>query len=319
MSNVGRGAESTERDLSEQCVALFVGQRAPTPTSDLGVDYVGTAGDGQFFFLHNNYCVGACSTVSSTRISFTVTNTGDADVNLRFDSLITPGHLARIDGPSAARGGFDFEVTQRPFDSDDITTLYSAFGNANSEELSVGGPGGSDEPFRGQVRYELAGGRVLDWDTTPLNLELGTLAAGAATIVEYTASYFVTSFDDQCTDITACGGLQVVFGDPRNNGSVSTFARGGFGASAVGDPVTIINREYDAVSIPYAFNLSGSPLPGLPSAQGPVSYQGTYSPLAVGTVPEPATWLTLILGMALVSVALRRKGSRQSAAQPLAI
>ena len=277
---------------------IFVGQRAPTPSSDLGIDYVGTAGDGQFFFLHNNYCVGACSTASSTVITFTVTNTGDAPVDLRFDSLITPGHLARVDGPSAARGGFDFSVTQRTPNSDEVAVLYSAFGNANDEELSASD--GDFNPFNGQVAYDLPGGRVLDWDTTPLNLELGTLAAGATTQVEYTANYFITSFDD-CTDILACGGLQVVFGDPRNNGSIGSRARG-FGTSAIGDPVTIINREYDAVAIPYAFNLSGSPFPGLPPRQGPVDYVGTYTPLAV---PEPATWAMMLIGFGMIGGAAR--------------
>ncbi len=51
---------------------VFLGQRAPTPDADLGIDYVGQADakTGSFFFLHNNYCVGACSTASSTRITF---------------------------------------------------------------------------------------------------------------------------------------------------------------------------------------------------------------------------------------------------------
>lgn len=287
---------------------VFLAQRAPTPDADLGIDYVGQANadTGSFFFLHNNYCVGACSTASSTRIIFTVTNTGRDAVDVRFDSFITPGHLARVDGVGPARGGFEFTVIQRSPDSDEITTLYSAFGNANDEQLSAsGGAGAENGPFNGQTAYEFAGGRVLDWDTTPLNLELGSLAAGATTTVEYFASYSVTSFDD-CTDIFQCGGVQVVFGDPRNNGSVRTFARG-LGANAIGDPVELINREYDPFIVPFAFNLSTDPLPTLPDGQGPVNYEGTYSPLAV---PEPATWMTLILGMGLVGVALRRRRPR---------
>lgn len=279
---------------------VFLGQRSPTPDSDLGIDYVGEAGDGQFFFLHNNYCVGACSTGSSTVITFTVTNTGNAPVDLRFDSLITPGHLARVNGPAAARGGFNFTVTQR--NATGNIPLYSASGNANDEELLAGD--WNDLPFNGQVRYVLPGGSVLDWDTTPLNLELGTLAAGATTQVEYAASYFITSFDD-CADILACGGLQVVFGDPRNNGSIRTLARG-VGASAIGDPVDIINREYDAVSVPYAFNISGSPFPTLPPGQGPVDYRGTYVPLAV---PEPSTWAMMLIGFGVIGASLRRNRS----------
>jgi hypothetical protein len=247
----------------------------------------------------------SCSTSSSTVITFTVTNTGDDPVNLRFDSFITPGHLARVDGPAAARGGFDFTVSQRPPGSGEVTTLYSAFGNANDEMLSASN--GDGMPFNGQVEYDLPGGQVLDWDITPLHLELGVLAAGGTTQVQYAASYFTTSFDN-CADILSCGGVQVVFGDPRNNGSVGTLARG-FGAQALGDPVAIINREYDAVRVPYAFNLSGSPFPELPPGQGPVSYDGTYVPLDAGAVPEPATWMSLVLGMALIGATLRRRGA----------
>ncbi|MBB3694563.1 PEPxxWA-CTERM sorting domain-containing protein [Sphingomonas sp. BK580] len=285
---------------------VFTGQRAPTQ-SDLGVDLVGEAGSGSFFFLHNDYCVGGCSIASSTVITFNVTNTGPDAVDLRFDSLITPGHLAIVDG-APGRGGFEFSVIQRTRGQQDAT-LYSAFGNVSDEELSVGDDKFNSEPFRGQIFTDYGYGRVLDWSTTPLNLELGTLAAGATTQVEYNASYFVTAFGE-CSDITSCNGLQVVFGDPRNNGSVASFAR----ALAIGDPVTLINREYDAVEVPYAFNPSGSPFPKLPPAQGPVSYDGPYDPLKLGAVPEPGTWMTLILGLALVGGALRRDRRRRLAA-----
>ncbi|MBW6528684.1 PEPxxWA-CTERM sorting domain-containing protein [Sphingomonas sp. RHCKR7] len=285
---------------------VFTGQRAPTQ-SDLGVDLVGEAGSGSFYFLHNDYCVGGCALASSTVITFSVTNTGTDAVDLRFDSLITPGHLAIVDG-APGRGGFSFSVTQRTAGQQDAT-LYSAFGNVSDEEVSVGDGNFNGEPFRGQTFTDYGFGRVLDWSTTPLNLELGSLAAGATTEVEYNASYFVTAFGE-CSDINSCNGLQVVFGDPRNNGSVSSFARG----LAIGDPVTLINREYDAVEVPYAFNLSGSPFPELPPAQGPVTYDGAYDPLKLGAVPEPGTWMTLILGMALVGGALRRDRRRRALA-----
>ena len=298
---------AADQKIGRSRETVFVGQRAPFVESDLGVDYVGEADKDSFFFLHNNYCVGACSTASSTVITFTVTNTGSAPVDLRFDSLITPGHLARVDGSAAARGGFDFSVVQRSEGVAD-RSLYTAFGTVSDDGLFVSNS--LETPFDRQTLYEFTGGRVLDWSSTPLNLELGTLAAGASTQVSYSASYFVTAFEE-CQDIFACGGLQVVFGDPRNNGSVSTFARG-IGAAAVGDPVTLINRAYDAFDVPYAFNLSGSPFPGLPLAQGPIIYDGTYDPLDLSAVPEPATWTSLLLGMALIGCALRRSRRRDA-------
>ncbi|MHC9420216.1 PEP-CTERM sorting domain-containing protein [Sphingomonas citri] len=277
---------------------IFTGQRAPTQ-SDLGVDLVGEAGSGSFFFLHNDYCVGGCSIASSTVITFSVTNTGPNAVDLRFDSLITPGHLAIVDG-APARGGFEFSVIQRTRGQQD-NVLYSAYGNVNDEELRVGDDKFNSDPFLGQTFTDFGYGRVLDWSTTPLNLELGSLAAGATTEVEYNASYFVTAFGE-CGDINSCNGLQVVFGDPRRNGSVSSLARG----LASDDAVTLINREYDAVEVPYAFNLSGSPYPKLPPAQGPVTYDGGYDPLKLGAVPEPGTWMSLIVGMGLIGMMLRR-------------
>jgi hypothetical protein len=287
---------------------VFIGQRSPAPESDLGVDYVGEADSntGSFFFLHNNYCVGSCNTSSSTVITFTVTNTGSEAVALRFDSLITPGHVARVDSDAAGRGSFAFTVTQRTAGQQDIS-LYSAFGLVNGETVVASGPG--DESFNNQSWYEVDGGRGTDWDATPLNLELGALAAGATTQVIYSANY-LTSSGDNCTDVSRCGGLQVVFGDPRNNGSVTALARG-FGAFADPDPVTLINREYDAYSVPYAFNLSGSEYPDLPPGQGPINYSGTYAPLSISAVPEPATWLSMILGLLLAGGMLRRRLPRR--------
>jgi hypothetical protein len=37
-----------------------------------------------------------------------------------------------------------------------------------------------------------------------------------------------------------------------------------------------------------------------------VTYDGGYDPLKLGAVPEPGTWLSLIVGMGLVGMMLRR-------------
>ncbi|NJC33304.1 hypothetical protein GGR88_000778 [Sphingomonas jejuensis] len=277
----------------------------PGADSEAGIDLVGEADSGGFFFLHNDYCVGQCAIASSTEIRFVVTNTGTEAVNLRFDSLITPGHLARIGNDPRATGGFDFRVTQQdtdPFEENIPELLYSAFGNVNAEDIFVETTGGV--PFNNYNDQTIGDGRVVDWSWTPLNLELGLLGAGQSKIVTYSAFYFMTG-NGVCEDVANCSGLQVAFGDPRNNGTI--LSRMASFAAFADDGTPIINREYDAVSVPFAFNLSGSPLPPLPPTEGPVNYGVPFVPAALGAVPEPATWATMVCGFGLVGSTLRRR------------
>lgn len=301
------GAEMDEL-LGSPREQMFIG--SSSPVSELGIDYVGEAGAGSFFFLHNNYCVGTCVTNSSTTITFTVTNDGPDAVALRFDSFITPGHLATIGTGPGSRGGFSFEVTQRPPGDEAMREeLYSAFGNVNSEEIFVQTSNGVE--FNNFSDQLIGDSRIVDWSTTALNLDIGTLAAGATTIIEYRALYSVFS-SEPCDDLTACSGLQVVFGDPRNNGTILS-RMASFAAFADDSSVPIINREYDAVEIPYAINLADSPFPDLPPAQGPVSYSVDFIPGSTAAVPEPATWATLICGFGLIGSTLRRRARVQAA------
>jgi hypothetical protein len=271
--------------------------------SELGIDYTGSAEKGGFYFLHDNYCVGACATFSKTVITFDLTNDGPTDVDLRFDSLITPGHLARIVGDPSSVGGFVFTVEQ--ITGRDTSTLYSASGNVNDEGLSLD-TGGITFNDLHSVYYtdndETILAEVLDWGATNLNLPLATLAAGGTTRIVYTASYGVT-LGTPCADVLDCSGLQVVFGDPRNSGVVTQ--RSALRAAAVvADPV--IGGDYDPYFVPYSFVPIDTPLPGAPPATGPIQYGPLYRP-RVGAVPEPATWMLMIGGFALAGGALRRR------------
>ena len=60
----------------------------------MGLSLTGTLNDGNFFFLHNGTCVGDCTLTLTTDITFTLQNLSRLPVELRFDSQITPGHLA---------------------------------------------------------------------------------------------------------------------------------------------------------------------------------------------------------------------------------
>lgn len=268
--------------------------------SSLGVDLVGRADANSFFFLHNNYCVGICTTGSSTVIDFLITNESDEAISLRFDSQITPGHLARIGSSDAqANASFDFNVTQT--NANGTTFLYSAFGTANGEGLQVFARDG--RPFNDENAFDNGqGGEVLDWSATSLNLDLVPIGAGETSLLRYSATYEATS-SAACDDLSfGCSGVQVVFGDPRNNGAgTQAFAR--FAASA--EPLRdIINREYTPYVIPFAIVPAGSDLPPAPDLEDHFDYGADFTP---PDVPEPATWASMIAGLGMIGGALRRR------------
>lgn len=311
---------------------ILQSDRRPNPSSQLGVDFTGQATPDSFYFLHNDYCVGQCLISSSTTIRFeiAITDAGDFE-GLRFDSLITPGHLAfvGIGSYENTAASFDFTVGRTEIARGEAvggtTTLYSASGRSDLFGLRVFDDNG-DDPFSGTISGNNGGaGLYYDWSATPLSVELGAIATGQSFYVDYTASYSVKSFN-KCDDILNCNAAQVVFGDPRNIG-------GGTNANAVaaralfsdektvdGGVHAVITRDYEASVIPYAFVPSGvdRTIPA-PPLNAPITYVGNYLPSLVDTdvmsgVPEPATWATMILGFGLVGGALRRRGGRRALA-----
>lgn len=285
---------------------FYVADNLPTESSEVGINYVGVADVGSFFFLHDNYTVGSGSTYSETRITFTLTNESESAVALRFDSLITPGHLAQIRGRSSQNGYFDFRVTQTFEGQSEGNDLYSAFGSINSDGINVFT---SDQrQFNGFNRQSGGDGRweVVDWSATALNLNLAVIEGGQTTQITYFARY-ETSSNAVCEDVLNCDGLQVVFGDPRNDGGVTNISNlSDSGLNLVDNGVyPIIGRNYDAFGIPFAFVEAGSPLPGTPEGEGPIRYGALFDPRAA--VPEPATWAMMISGFGLLGGAARRR------------
>ncbi|HEU4968907.1 PEPxxWA-CTERM sorting domain-containing protein [Sphingomonas sp.] len=289
---------------------FYVASQLPGLQSETGVNYTATADRTGFFFLHDNYCVGSCNTYSQTVITFTLHNDGDSPVNLRFDSQITPGHIARILGNEAMNGSFDFRVTQStPVSSfeDAATaplTLYSATGGVNSDGifLSTG-----DLAFNGLTETNDPDGRweVLDWGTTNLNLELATLGSGQTTQVTYIATYN-TLATAECASVLSCQGLQVVFGDPRNNGGVNLRTD----ASNLDDALyPVIGRVYDPHFVTAQIVSADTPLPGQPGAPPPTNYGPLFDPRVIG-VPEPGTWAMMFGGFGLIGASLRRRKAR---------
>jgi hypothetical protein len=295
---------------------FYVGSQLPGAQSEAGVNYTATADSSGFFFLHDNYCVGSCNTYSQTIITFTLHNDGDGPEDLRFDSQITPGHIARILGNQSMNGSFNFTVTQSAPPSligdaaaSEPITLYSANGGVNSDGIFLNT---SDErDFNGLTRISDPNGRwqVVDWSTTNLNLQLARLGSGQTTQVTYTATYN-TFAGAECADVTDCQGLQVVFGDPRNNGGVNFRTD----ASNLDDPLyPVIGRVYDAHHVMAQFVPIDTPLPDDPSVLPPTSYGALFDPRVIG-VPEPGTWAMMFGGFGIIGAALRRRRKGHPAA-----
>ncbi|MBJ6123498.1 PEPxxWA-CTERM sorting domain-containing protein [Sphingomonas mollis] len=307
---------------------FLASDRRPDPSSQLGVQFTGQANPDSFFFLHNDYCVGQCQISSSTTIRFQVFVADASNYEgLRFDSLITPGHLAQVaitdDRFSTASFAFTVSRTDvvRGQATGPTTNLYTANGYADGSGLRVSADGQQD-PFSNTIAGDnLGAGYYYDWSATPLSVQLGAIATGQTFYVDYTASYSVNS-SVPCTDILNCNAAQVVFGDPRTRGGgTDLVARNGAGGIAVfeqgidGGVHAVIDREYDASTIPFAFVRSDAPELGVtvPPPNAPITYVDNYIPSAIDTVsgvPEPATWISMVLGFGVAGAALRRRGGR---------
>lgn len=276
--------------------SIYLGNYGSTD-SELGLNYTATADVNSFFFLHDNYCVGSCRTASSTVIAFTIQNQGDITQNVRFDSQITPGHLARI-YQNDGNAGFNFQVLRF---NDGFQTLYEANGSVNTDGIFLNT---GNVNFNNQRRQTGENYDLLDWDTTNLPVEVGQLAGGQSTTIFYVATYFSQTSSD-CADVYTCQGAQVVFGDPRNNGGTNLTNRLGDLNAETGRAV--IGADYYASNVPFKFVNSDDPFSfENPRPTGPLSYDPLYKS-RLNNVPEPATWAMLIGGFGLMGGALRRR------------
>ena len=291
---------------------LYLGNYGSTD-SELGLNYTAYANDRGFYFLHDNYCVGTCATYSSTEIEFTVSNDNETTANVRFDSQITPGHLAAIyQSQGTGSAGFTFRVLRVDptyFRNGDSTltdyyypqTLYEAVGSVSAEGITLTT---GNLTFNNLRRQTGANFDLLDWDTTNLSVDIGAIAPGDFTTIVYQVSYFSQTAAD-CADVFTCAGAQVVFGDPRNNGGTNLSFDGDANAET---GRAVIGADYGATFIPYRFVTTGSPYsfdPPAPTTQ--LSYDPLYKSRLQDAVPEPASWALMIAGFGIAGSAMRRR------------
>jgi hypothetical protein len=191
-------------------------------------------------------------------------------------------------GDLFASADFKFQITSGD------TTLYSLTG---SLALSFDGQGqlvvtnnlsDAEAALDGFVTaWDTPSGLAYAWDTTPVDLDLGwSLGAGQSQTLNYSTT--VSSFTragciTPATKLTAATDCLVAFsgfGDPVGRGGGTTFAALSTFALAA-DPEFIQKIVFDPVTVPFSFTF--------------------------GAVPEPATWMTMVLGFGLLGAALRRR------------
>ncbi len=303
------GSQSGSNANAPGDTSLFISNNTGGFQSDLGLELTASLNDGSFSFLHNGFCVGDCTLSITTDVTFTLTNTGSAPVNLRFDSLITPGHLGRSNygGIRAPGASFLFDVTQ------DNSLLYRATGINSVRPPFVETI--DDTPFNGiNTNSNPPSWEVLDWSATNLNVNLLTIGAGQTSTFVYSSRVDVTTIDPACLDTSLCLGYQVAFGDPRSRGdpTVETGLVGSFGSDVAPLAVPLfpaVGAAYDPFLVTYAFVPVGSPFPGPTPTYPPFDYDIPYNP--TGAIPEPSAWALMLMGFAAVgSVVRRRRGRR---------
>lgn len=284
----------------------------PTGVSEMFLALNGTLEQGSFLFLHNGTCVGVCSLTMTTDITFSLFNSGSTAVALRFDSQITPGHLANsfVNPLGQSQASFDFKVSQDPGLRQGL--LYQSTGDATQSPPALTTSNG--RPFAGlTLNQNSPAWSVLDWSATDLNVTLATLAPGQTSKLYYRSTLTITTAQPDCPDPTLCESFQVAFGDPRNAGGVLANSElqslsGLFGPPlAPGNGINpAVGASYDPFRISYRFVPLSTALPNPPPIITPIGYDVNYrSPAAV---PEPGTWLMLIVGFGMAGAMLRRRG-----------
>jgi hypothetical protein len=274
--------------------------------AEFGLDFK-TKGSGEnFSFLHNQYCVGKCTVFSMTTVTVSLQNLGDTAESMRFDSQITAGHLARQGINPDSTASFDFTVSQ--FTSGVTHELYSANGIADSTKTEITTSDGVD--FNGLTRSSNGDAwNVLDWSATNLNLMLDAIPAGETSILTYSSTTRVATSASSCLDLTSCPGVQVAFGDPRNDGGSADLVAKGTRPLFAGSPLApVIGRLYSAAEVTTDIVAPDAPLPPTPRTLRPVTYGAPFVS-QIAAVPEPASWMMMIAGFGIVGMGLRRRTS----------
>jgi hypothetical protein len=281
----------------------------PTPghVGQISINTVSTADADSFYFLLDSYCIGLCSTTATSETVLSLFNNSETETlsGLRFDSVITPGHLARSGDNPTTFAAYYFRVTQN-LQNLGPETLFQSLGNVNQDGLSVENFGA---PAFNGFHVETFGNAIYaDWGATNLNLELVSIGPKETLVLTYYTYLALNAGNNgtgACVDPSACDGAQVAFGDPRRSGGVNRSAL--FSAALGGE--SIIGRKFDAFNAPIAVNTVGDPIPDEPNVPPPTTYASILpaSLAPTSAVPEPASWAMMAAAFGVIGAALRRR------------
>lgn len=280
---------------------------------------------GNFFFLHNIYTQGQGFVEMITDLTIAITNNSASTAFLRLDSLITPGFIGFQGQNTDPEVQFLFHVRQ--FANHPTlgarTDLYQASGSLDHTGPQPNSIVTSDSrQFTGFSSYVSAlGDRVaFEWGATPLSLALAPIAAGDTHYVHYYNFTRINIVNGFCATLLGCEGVQVAFGDPRNDGSSSPFSAaafvdpGSFSGPTTNDQL-LIGRRFNATNYSMAdvVDIDAPAPPALPDPAPPATFDWLPPVDLTGAVPEPASWLMLISGFGLVGAMQRRQRPRTAA------
>jgi hypothetical protein len=241
------------------------------------------------------------SQITPASIGFYMANTANCGTSFQTcaqsQGLQTLSQLSHS-GFSGAVGGasFDFQINQgdgRLLDLSGTMTLNlnsDGFAAEVTTEFGRAGDGGLTN-FH-EVDLGNTGSAIgFAWDTTDVDVDLGMLDPDSSASLSYSLS--VSSFTNGAclSDGVTCLVAYSSFGDPiGRGGGISSSALSPFGLSNFG----ALFGSNDGPQFITGLNF-GSVTVNAPTA-------------TLDVVPEPATWLSMILGFGLLGSALRRRG-----------
>ena len=248
--------------------------------------------DGGFLFTSTENVQGSGDLNVDTKLVVTITNNTAAPVTLRFDSQITPGHLAVREDPAhpseTSGAAYTFGISL------DGTSLYSS--TALAEKNNISNADQNFEMLNGLAVYSSPDGNAFaaDWGATNVNLDLGTFAVGQSKTLNYD-SLLLANIGGECFDLATCNGASVTFGDPRRSGGVVGAA---LSSARPGSPL-IGFQTNPFLSYIHVVD-AATPLPPAP----PPPVIPNYTP-----VPEPAAFA--LFGLGVLGVAATRRARRR--------
>jgi hypothetical protein len=219
--------------------------------------------------------------------------------------------------PPLARVGFDFAVTAGSVGGD-MTTVFDfsgsetisfdpTTGRETVNDITFNSPNilrGFEELQPGPTNSALG----YAWDATNISVMLPSLESLGAENVVYTSTVTTESLGGCVTDDpTVCLVGYSSFGDPIGRGGGVSGTGGAMGGAAADALFSLAGFSLDGGQLG---DPSGDPISGVNFGSAEFAYP-VFNPdtgvVSLPGIPEPKTWMSLIVGFGLVGASLRRR------------